>query len=297
MTRQDSSSRGSLAVLGAAVLWGTTGTVAHHAPAGSRQALVGLATFGFGALVLLVLDARGVARLLRDRTSWPLLLVGALGVAAYAGCYYWSMALVGVAIGNVLALGSGPVFAAVLELLVERTRVSGAWLVSTLVSVLGIVLLGLSAGSAPGSSPVAGVLLALAAGLGYAVYSWAGARLIGRRHPSRAVMASIFTVAACGLLPALVIAGAGPLASVRGMLVIGYLALVPMALAYLLFGHGLRHLPASTATTLALAEPVVATILATTVLHEHLALIGWVGLLLVGAGIVLLAVAEARGRD
>lgn len=232
-----------------------------------------------------------------QRATWPLLVVGALGVAAYAGFYYWSMALVGVAIGNVLALGSGPVFAALLELLVERTRVSGAWLVSTVVSVLGIVLLGLAAHGTPGSSPVLGVLLALAAGLGYAVYSWAGVRLIGRGHPSRSVMASIFTVAACGLLPALVIAGAGPLASVRGMLVIGYLALVPMALAYLLFGHGLRHLPASTATTLALAEPVVATILATTVLHEHLAVIGWVGLLLVGAGIVLLAVAEARGRD
>lgn len=33
----------------AAVLWGTTGTVAHHAPAGSNQALVGLVTFDITA--------------------------------------------------------------------------------------------------------------------------------------------------------------------------------------------------------------------------------------------------------
>ncbi|HPF79705.1 hypothetical protein [Nostocoides australiense] len=41
--------RHTVAALLAAGLWGTTGTVAHHAPAGSNQALVGLATFDITA--------------------------------------------------------------------------------------------------------------------------------------------------------------------------------------------------------------------------------------------------------
>lgn len=282
------------AVLLAAVLWGTTGTVAHHAPAGSNQALVGLATFGFGGLLLLALDARAVLRLVRDRATWPLLIVGALGVAAYAAFYYWGMALIGVAIGNVLALGSGPVFAALLELVIQRRPISRGWAIATVVSVIGIALLGLSAHAEPGSSPLLGVILALASGFGYALYSWAGASLIGRGHSSRPVMAGLFGVAAIGLTPAFFIGGPGPLLSVRGLVILAYLAIIPMALAYILFGVGLRGLPASTATTLALAEPVVATLLATVILHERISAQGWVGLGLIIVGILLIAAVERR---
>ena len=289
---QDSRGRHVAAVLGSAVLWGTTGTVAAFAPAGSSPVLIGLGTFGFGALLLAGADLPGVRRMLTTLQALPLLALGAVGVAAYAGFYYWSMALVGVAIGNVLALGSGPLFAALLELVVERHRPSRAWVAATAMSVIGISRLSASAHSSPGSAdgnPVLGVALGLAAGFGYALYSWAGARLIRRGHPSRPVMASIFTTAAAALLPAFVLLGPGPLMTPGGLLVLGYLALVPMAVAYLLFGYGLRGLSASTATTLALAEPVVATTLAVLVLHERLTGSGWVGMALIVAGLLLVA--------
>lgn len=296
-----------VAVLLACVLWGTTGTVAHHAPAGSNPALVGLATFGFGGLVLLLIDAAHVRALVRDRSSWPLLGVGAVGVCMYGGFYYWSMALVGVAIGNVLALGSGPVFAALLELVVQRRRVSRGWVLATGVSVLGMVLLSTSAGAyapggpgGPGGSggsdgtggAVLGVALALAAGLGYAVYSWAGAALIERGVPSRSAMAGIFATASIALVPAFALLHPGPLLSTQGLVILAYLAVIPMAVAYLLFGYGLRGLSASSATTLALAEPVVATVLATLLLHERITPVGWLGLGLIGIGIALVAAAE-----
>ena len=41
-----------------------------------------------------------------------------------------------------------------------------------------------------------------------------------------------------------------------------YMALVPMFLGYVLFGWGLAHVTASTATTLSLLEPAVAAVLA-----------------------------------
>lgn len=283
-----------LAVLLASVLWGTTGTVAHQAPEGSEQLLVGLATFGFGGLVLFALDARPALAVVRDRASTTLLLAGALGVVMYAAMYYVAMDLVGVAVGNVLALGSGPVFAVLLELVIERRRVRAGWVVATAITVAGVACLAAAAGGAPGTSPLLGVVLALGAGLGYALYSWSGARMIGRGLPSRSVMAAIFAVASLGLVPAFVVGGPGPLLSHQGLLVLGYLALVPMAFAYLAFGYGLRRLRASTATTLALAEPVVATGLAVVVLGERLGVTSWVGIALIVVGLVLVAVAERR---
>lgn len=278
----------------ASVLWGTTGVVAHHAPDGSDQLLVGLSTFGFGGLLLLVVDTRPTLRLLRTARHLPVALLGAVGVALYASLYYVAMDRVGVAIGNVLALGSGPLFAVMLELVVDRRRVDPRWAAAATVTVAGVALLASSADSAPGSQPVSGVLLALGAGFGYALYSWSGARLIARGESSRSVMGGIFTLAAVGLLPAFLLAGPGPLAEPRGLLVLAYLAVVPMALAYLLFGYGLRHLAASAATTLTLAEPVVATLLAVALLHEHLSPTAWAGLGVIVVGLLLVARGERR---
>lgn len=281
------------AVLLAAALWGTTGTVAHQAPDGASQTLIGLSTFGLGGLLLLALDVRPVVRLLRDRSVLPTLLLGALGVLMYAAFYYWSMSEIGVAVGNALALGSGPVFAALLELVVERRRVALAWACATAVSVAGIACLAASGGDGGDGNTVLGVVLGLAAGFGYALYAWSGARAIGRGHRSRPVMAGSFALASVVLVPVFLAAGPGPLLTTgRGLTIVLYLAVVPMALAYLLFGYGLRGMPASTATTLALAEPIVATLLATLVLHERLSVPGWTGLALVAAGIVLIAMAE-----
>lgn len=283
-----------LAVLLASVLWGTTGTVAQQAPDGSSQLLVGLSTFGFGGLALVGLDRRGVVAVVGDRTVLPLLLCGALGVVMYASMYYVAMSLVGVAVGNVVALGSGPVFAVLLELVVDRRPVRRGWLAATAVTVAGVACLAAAAGGAPGASPLVGVLLALGAGLGYALYAWSGARLIGHGHPSRSVMAAIFGLASLALVPAFLLGGPGPLLTGPGLLVLAYLALVPMALAYLAFGYGLRRLPASSATTVALSEPVVATLLALLVLGERLGLLSWAGMGLIVLGIALVALVERR---
>ncbi|MFG1657902.1 DMT family transporter [Micromonospora chersina] len=283
------------AVLAASVLWGTTGVVAQQAPAGSDQMLVGLSTFGFGGLLLFALGPRAASGVLRARRSWLLLGMGALGVIAYASMYYWSMSLIGVAIGNVLALGSGPVFAGLLELIVERRPVRGGWAAATATAVVGIALLASSAMQETGSHPILGVVLGLGAGLGYALYSWCGARLIAHGDPSRGVMAGIFTLASLVLVPWFLLATPGPLVRhPSGLIVLAYLALLPMAIAYLLFGYGLQGLAASTATTLALAEPFVATTLATILLDEQLSRDAWIGLALILIGIVIIVVTERR---
>jgi drug/metabolite transporter, DME family len=60
-----------------------------------------------------------------------------------------------------------------------------------------------------------------------------------------------------------------------------------MFLGYILFGRGLTTVSASTATTLSLAEPAAAALIAVIVLHEHLTTPAWLGLLLLFASLVI----------
>jgi drug/metabolite transporter (DMT)-like permease len=67
-----------------------------------------------------------------------------------------------------------------------------------------------------------------------------------------------------------------------------------MAIANVLLTRGIRGLTAGPATTLMLADPVVATILGVVVLGETLAPIAAAGMLLVLAGLLLQGVLVAR---
>jgi DME family drug/metabolite transporter len=286
-------------VLAAAVLWGTTGTVASFAPEGSSPLLIGLATFGFGGVLLFLRSPRAILTLLRrPGAAWPWLVLGTAGIVLYPTTYYTSMTLIGVAAGNVVALGSGPLFAALLDRLLRRKRLSVRWAIATAVAVIGIGLLsfGVTSGGSGGavppvSSAAAGISLGLLAGLGYAGYSVAGSAMIATGASSTAAMGSMFFAGSAIMVPWFFLAGPGPLAEPRGILILIYLAVVPMALAYLAFGYGLRMLSAATATTLTLLEPLVATVLAILVVGERLSPVGWCGFALVGVGLVLMATA------
>jgi DME family drug/metabolite transporter len=106
-----------------------------------------------------------------------------------------------------------------------------------------------------------------------------------------ATTAVAFTVAAVLLLPALAVTDRHWLGTPSGLLMAVYLGLVPTALAYRLFAAGLRSVAASMASTIGLAEPVVAAVLGVVVLGERLSLVGWLG-----AVLVLLALALAARR-
>src|SRR5690625_6518470 len=69
-----------------------------------------------------------------------------------------------------------------------------------------------------------------------------------------------------------------------------YMWLVPMFLGYVLFGFGLTRVTVSTATTLTLAEPAVAAVLAVVVVGERLPFTGWLGLAGIGVSLLILAV-------
>lgn len=76
-----------------------------------------------------------------------------------------------------------------------------------------------------------------------------------------------------------------------------YMALVPMFLGYILFGWGLAHVPASTATTLSLLEPAVAAVLAVLVVGERSPVLGWAGIALVVGCLAVLTAPPRRTAE
>lgn len=288
---------GIAAITATSLLWGTTGTAATFAPQAGPLA-IGAAALGVGGLLqaaVAVPALRAARGRLRDRRG--LVAAGAIAVAVYPLAFYSSMHLAGVAIGSVVSLASAPLASGLLERVAERRPLSGWWALAAALGISGAALLCLSKlgqHASTVSSTVAGVLLGLVAGAAYAAYSWVAHRLIASGVSRAASMGAVFGCGGALLLPVLAFTGAPLLASPQAALVAAYMALVPMFLGYLLFGYGLARVPPSTATTVTLTEPAVAAILAVAIVGERLAALGGIGLAVIGAVLILLALAPAN---
>jgi drug/metabolite transporter, DME family len=293
--------RGALCVLAASVLWGTTGTAATFAPAVGPLA-IGAAAMGLGGLLQALIAARPMSR---ERAALQaqrrLVLLGGLAVAVYPLAFYTSMRLAGVAVGTVVSLGSGPLASALAERILDKNRLTGRWLAGAALGLAGMLLLCLAEAARPhpghgsAGATLLGVALGLVAGTTYALYTRAAHRMIGRGVSARAAMGAIFGLGGLLLLPVLLATGAPLVSSWPSAAVGGYMAVIPMFTGYLLFGWALAHVPATTATTLTLLEPAVATLLAVTIVGEHLPAAGWAGLTLI-AGCLVILTAPARLR-
>ncbi|WP_241979211.1 DMT family transporter [Cryobacterium sinapicolor] len=277
---------GMVPILLAALLWGTTGTAAHFLPGNVSPLATGAATMAVGGALLFTVSARSARATLRDRSVRRWLLAGVAGIVVYPLAFYSAMNLAGVAVGTVVSLGSAPVFAAGIEFLAERRAITRLWALCTLVALVGtgLMVAGQQSDPAAGPAPL-GVLLGLSAGLSYALYTHASHRVIAAGHAPRATMGALFGLGALCLVPVLGATGAPLLQSGGSLGITAYLALGPMFVAYLLFGRGLRTVRGSTATSITLVEPLVATLLAVLIVGERLPPSGWAGL-----GLVLVAV-------
>lgn len=293
---------GAVCVLAASLLWATTGTAASFAPDVGPLA-VGAMAMGVGGLLQALLAAGPIARharQLRDRRGT--VLVGAISVALYPLAFYSSMRLAGVAVGTAVSVGMAPLASAVIERVADRRRLTRRWRFGAALGLLGTVAICVAEATGHASGPDSAGAAALGVGLGllaastYAVYSWAAHRLITGGIRARAAMGAVFGLGGLGLVPVLIATG-GPLVGSWGNAAVGaYMAVVPMFAGYVLFGWGLAHVTASTATTLSLLEPAGAAVLAVVVVGERLPPLGWVGIALVLGCLAVLTSPAWRGR-
>jgi DME family drug/metabolite transporter len=289
----------------AAASWGTTGAAMTVL---SRDAAVSPLLVGWSRLAIaapvLVLAAAGAGRFGAphpSRRTWPsrtdLPLCAALGVAmaAYQVCYFRAVALVGVAPAALLAICSAPLIVAALAALFLGERLTPIVRLSLGMAVAGTALLVVGPrgfGEIAGRFGL-GALLALGAGISYAVYAVAAKGLLARVTPL-AVSAITFTLAAGVHAPAVLGEVAPRRALAAGWPLLLYLGLGPTAVAYVMFTAGLARVPATTAAIVALLEPLTATALGLVVFGERLGSAGIAGALLLLAALAVLTTARPQ---
>lgn len=284
---------GTVLVLAAATLWGTTGTAQSFAPEGASALTVGALRLLIGGAALLLLAYwRGV---LRDGPAWPRGAVawGVLGVAAYQVCFFAGVQRAGVATGTLVGIGSAPIIAGFLAYIVRGERLTSRWIIATALAVTGCALLVLPGAEDGARVDPLGIILALGAGLWYAIYTIASKKLL-ETHPPDAVTAVVFALGALALAPLLLTGDVSWVLKPAGILVGLHLGFITTALAYVFFARGLTTVPAGVAVTLTLAEPLTAGILGVVVVGEQLAPIALVGIGLLFAGLALLVLSPRR---
>ena len=271
----------SVAVGLAAALWGTTGTVAYLLSDAVSAFLIGAITMGVGGVLLAAIAGRAALQLWRDSAERPVVWLSAAAVVAYPLAFYSGMDLAGVAVGNIVALGTGPLVGAVFEWVLDGRRPATAWWWALGFGLAGVVSLSLSDTQLTSASPEHfgwGVALAVMAGVAYGGFSYGLSRLIRNGHRPVAATGAVFGL---GSIPLVIVAVTGvvlmpmPAGAVWGL---GYLVIGPMVLSYLLYSRGLLVLPASRALVIALIEPAVATLLAVMVVGERFGSLGAFGI-------------------
>jgi drug/metabolite transporter, DME family len=282
------------AVLAASMLFGTTGTAQALGPPGASALAIGAVRLLLGGIALVA-----VAFFFRPRQkrAWPrhapALLMGGAAVAVYQLGWFAGLRRTGVALGTVVGIGSGPVMAGVLHLLRRRGRLTRAWLLGTAATVAGAGLLAARGAGESATDPL-GLLLTLCAVLGYVLSVEAAQHAMSRGLDPAGAMAGIFGAGALLLVPVLALEPLAWVATAPGAAMALHLGLVTLALAYTLYGWGLRGLAVPTVVTLTLAEPLTAAVLGTALLGERLGPSGWLGAALIAAGLVLAARGERK---
>ncbi|WP_423855170.1 DMT family transporter [Acinetobacter guillouiae] len=290
------SSYGFIAVLSAAFLWGTTGTIATFAPNLSPLA-IGAAAMGGGGLLQAILARKSIRNnIAQINSNLVILAIGVISVFIYPLAFYSSMHLAGITIGTVVSIGTAPLFTALLERFFDHKKLSIKWFICFILGISGVILLSLGESHSSISSEqiqnngqILGIFLGALAGLTYALYSWIAKKLIDRGIDSKASMGLIFGIGSLFLLPTLFFTGGNLFDENINIYVVGYMMLIPMFLGYVLFGYGLKTVPASKAITLTLFEPLVAAVLAIALVGEELAPIGWIGMIFISLCLALLS--------
>lgn len=295
-----------LAVLAASVLFGTTGTAQALGPDGTTPLSIGAVRLVLGGTGLAAIAFLLARRHARGRTTpnprpgiRPVLLMVLTGVclATYQPLFFLGTERNGVAVGTVIALGSAPILAGLLEWALTRRTPSATWIAATGLATAGVVMLGSGgAAGAAGTDPL-GVLGSVGAGASFAVIANAQRRLLDSGWDPFTVVGAMGASSAVLSAFALPFVDLAWIATPSGLAMALWLGFATISIAYVLFTWGLGGLTAATAATLTLGEPLTASILGIVILGERLSPLAILGLVVLATGLALLAWGSRTPRD
>lgn len=290
MSRYKSSAfLGSVLVLLAACLWGCTGLFVEGISAAGLGAMDIVVLRGFAAAVvlapiMLAVDPKLFRIRLRD--AWCFVGSGVLSMLFFNYCYYTNIQESGKTVAVVL-LFTFPVFVVLLSRLFFKEKITWKKMLAVVLIVVGCALASGIVG-AGGSLSGRGLLIGLASGFGYSLYTIFSRCALNRRYSPLTITFYTFLLSSIG---GVFFTDGGHVADVafsHGMDLWGPLltyVLVGTVGAYLMYTAGLRHIETSTAAMLKAAEPA-STALLQVIMDQRLP----DTVVMVGVGVIVAAI-------
>jgi DME family drug/metabolite transporter len=282
---------GYLFALGAGATWGTTGPLSTGLYGLMPATSIGFWRVLIGTVALAIWGVVFRRDLFRaDRRSW--LIVGLGGgalVALFEIAYQFAIAGVGVA-GAAALLYTAPVMVAVLARVVLKEALTPTRIALAIVVMIGVALTVTGGSNAGAEAARMGVTAGVAGGL-LSALSYALTSLMGRwAAPRYGVVKVLFLEAVGGVIliwMTLAIWGKAPTVPPSATAWRGLLGLAAgsVIFANLLFFGAMKRIEAAPASVAATIEPVVGALLALLLFSQRLTTLGWLGLLMVVAGV------------
>ena len=282
---------GYLLVFFAGVLWGTIDLFVKQLQccgASPMETAFLRVFFAFLMMLALCVFHSGWRSLKTDkRTTGVCILLGVVCHGVYNIFYSFAVTMAGVSVSAVL-LNIAPVFTLLCSGLCFGERITKRKLIAIAVNILGCVLTVTNGKLNTASFSLPGILCGVGAGLCYAMTAVIGRFAADRTNPY--VMSMYSYLSAAILLFVWMQPWAQTQSISENVLIWSALyALIPTAIAYILYYKGLQKIRESCKVpVIASVETVVAALVGILLYHERLGVIGSVGVLLVLFSILLM---------
>lgn len=278
---------GEIAIVLATVFWGC---ISLYSRTMNKNGFTAVQTVAVRAVITVVL--LGAFMLVKDRSLfrirlrdlWMFFGSGICSFLFFNICYMNSITENSVSVACVLMYTS-PFWILLLSVPIFKEKITWQNVISLLVALCGCVLLCLADEL---KLTQIGLVFGLLSGLGYALYSIFG-KLAAKHYSTLTVTFYTFLFAAVAIVPFSDLPALGTLLQqpVNIALSIG-IAATNTVIPYMLYTYGLSKVSAGKASILSISEPVVATLIGIFAFGETLGLVGFIGILLTVAGLVIL---------
>ena len=287
---------GDILIIIAGLFWGSMGIFVRHLNGlgftSVQVACLRLVTAGIlFAVILLIKDPEGFKIKAKDI---PLFLaLGLVSILFFTCCYFTAIRLMTMSTAAIL-LYTSPIWVMILAIIFLKEKITVQKVAALILAFAGCVLVS----GFGGKVTVLGILVGLGSGIGYGLYSIFGTFALRKYSP--------FTVTCYTFL----IAGAGSVfvanpvdlfskiaAADNRPALFGFVLLTSVVTAvipFLLYTLGLNRTTAGRAAVLATVEPASATLFGVFVMHENIGIASVIGILLVFAAIIVLAIKQKK---
>ncbi|MBN2626083.1 MAG: EamA family transporter [Spirochaetales bacterium] len=283
---EDSPRRASLYALVAGVTWGTSGTLASLLPEGFPSLSIAAFRLFLGGCFLLLFSGKGVIRLFRfHKGEGKALILSVAAISSMMIFFFTAVQMSGVGMSTMIYIGLSPLFAGIIERVVDRNPLERRWFRSVGLTLTGSLLLG--SVSWQDLRDPRGLLFAAAASLGWSLTGLSMKRLQKNRG-SLEVTTLVMFLGGLVMCPFLFTADRTLVFSGRTPLILMLLGFLSASLPYWLFNRSIRTIPAGHAFVLGMIEPLTAALLGILLLGEPFGLIHLIGYSLIFTGVMLL---------